>query len=187
MTTQDHGLARRMWHQLEPLHAVFYYAPEVSEEAAALGYDVSTRWPAYFAWRLAPLGAAGTRQAAAACYSFSPRMVAEHVPAAWSVASSAGGCCHSAGGCGRAAGQLRPATAARPVSIVRAAPSSAGGASRTSRSTPTWANSAARAGVIRPRGVTLISSGPSPAGRPARLAASARPATDAAAWAGVSQ
>jgi hypothetical protein len=58
MTTQDHGLARRMWHQLEPLHAVFYYAPEVSEEAAALGYDVSTRWPAYFAWRLAPLGAA---------------------------------------------------------------------------------------------------------------------------------
>jgi len=78
-----------MWHQLEPLHAVFYYAPEVSEEAAALGYDVSTRWPAYFAWRLAPLGAAGTRQAAAACYSFSPRMVAEHVPAAWSVASSA--------------------------------------------------------------------------------------------------
>jgi len=89
MTTQDHGLARRMWHQLEPLHAVFYYAPEVSEEAAALGYDVSTRWPAYFAWRLAPLGAVGARQAAAACYSFSPRMVAEHVPAAWSVASPA--------------------------------------------------------------------------------------------------
>jgi hypothetical protein len=89
MTTQDHGLARRMWHQLEPLHAVFYYAPEVSTEAATLGYDVSTRWPAYFAWRLAPLGAAGARQAAAACYSFSPRMVAEHVPAAWSVASPA--------------------------------------------------------------------------------------------------
>jgi hypothetical protein len=28
MTTEDHGLARRMWHQLEPLHAVFWYAPQ---------------------------------------------------------------------------------------------------------------------------------------------------------------
>ena len=59
MTTEDYGLARRMWHQLEPIHAVFWYAPEVFEEAAGLGYDVATRWPSYFAWRLAPLGAAG--------------------------------------------------------------------------------------------------------------------------------
>jgi hypothetical protein len=87
MTTQDHTVARRMWHQLEPIHAVFYYAPEVFAEAAALGYAVTTRWPSYFAWRLAPLGAAGPQAAAAACYSFSPRMVAEHVPAAWAVAS----------------------------------------------------------------------------------------------------
>src|SRR5260370_38435459 len=87
MTTQDYGLARRMWHQLEPVHAVFWYAPEVSEEAAALGYEVETRWPGYFAWRLAPLGAAGPRLAASACYSFSPDMVAGHVPAAWAVAS----------------------------------------------------------------------------------------------------
>jgi hypothetical protein len=87
MAAEDHGLARRMWHQLEPVHAVFWYAPEVFAEAAALGYDVATRWPSYFAWRLAPLGAAGTQAAASACYSFSPDMVAEHVPAAWSVAS----------------------------------------------------------------------------------------------------
>src|ERR1700736_640819 len=86
-TTQDYGLARRMWHQLEPVHAVFWYAPEVSGQAAALGYEVATRWPSYFAWRLAPLGAAGPRLAASACYSFSPDMVAEHVPAAWAVAS----------------------------------------------------------------------------------------------------
>src|SRR5437660_863878 len=85
-TSEDYGLARRMWHQLEPVHAVFWYAPEVFAEAAALGYDVTTRWPSYFAWRLAPLGAAGARAAASACYSFSPDMVAEHVPAAWSVA-----------------------------------------------------------------------------------------------------
>ena len=55
MTTQDYGLARRMWHQLEPIHAMFWYAPEVFAEAAWLGYDVQTRWPSYFAWRLAPL------------------------------------------------------------------------------------------------------------------------------------
>jgi hypothetical protein len=87
MTKQDYGLARRMWHQLEPVHAVFWYAPEVFEEAAGLGYDVATRWPSYFAWRLAPLGAAGPRLAASACYSFSPDMVAAHVPAAWAVAA----------------------------------------------------------------------------------------------------
>jgi hypothetical protein len=87
MTAEDYGLARRMWHQLEPVHAVFWYAPEVFEEAAGLGYDVQTRWPSYFAWRLAPLGAAGPRLAASACYSFSPDMVAAHVPAAWAVAS----------------------------------------------------------------------------------------------------
>ncbi len=55
----DNGLARRMWHLLEPVHAVFWYAPVVFEQAAALGYDVSVRWPSYFAWRSAPLGAAG--------------------------------------------------------------------------------------------------------------------------------
>jgi hypothetical protein len=87
MTTQDHGLARQMWHQLEPVHAVFWYAPEVFAEAAALGYEVETRWPSYFAWRLAPLGAVGPRLAASACYSFSPGIVAAHVPAAWAVAA----------------------------------------------------------------------------------------------------
>src|SRR6185503_17997686 len=83
MTAEDYGLARRMWHQLEPVHAMLWYAPEVFAEAAALGYEVKTRWPSYFAWRLAPLGAVGPRLAASACYSFSPHMVGAHVPAAW--------------------------------------------------------------------------------------------------------
>ncbi|MET8140934.1 hypothetical protein ABZU32_11555 [Sphaerisporangium sp. NPDC005288] len=87
--TQDPGFARRMWHRLEPVHAPFWYAPEVSAEAAALGYQVDTRWPAYFAWRAAPLGEASAELVAAAFYSFSPRMVAEHVPAAWTVAPAA--------------------------------------------------------------------------------------------------
>jgi hypothetical protein len=83
----DPALTRRMWHQLEPVHAVFYYAPEVFAVAGELGFDVETRWPSYFPWRAAPLGPAGPHLVSSAFYSFSPAMVAEHVPAAWSVAS----------------------------------------------------------------------------------------------------
>ncbi len=84
--TKNPGLARQMWHQLEPVHALFWYSPEVFAEAAALGYDVDTRWPSYFAWRAAPLGTAGVERVSSAFYSFSPRTVAEHIPAAWTVA-----------------------------------------------------------------------------------------------------
>ncbi|WP_433466083.1 SCO6745 family protein [Spirillospora sp. CA-128828] len=84
--TENPGLARQMWHQLEPLHALFWYSPEVFAEAGRLGFAVDTRWPSYFAWRAAPLGAAGKERVSAAFYSFSPRMVAEHIPAAWTVA-----------------------------------------------------------------------------------------------------
>jgi helix-turn-helix protein len=34
----DLQLVRSMWHQLEPVNAVFWYAPEVFEEAAALSF-----------------------------------------------------------------------------------------------------------------------------------------------------
>ncbi|WP_327710747.1 hypothetical protein OG912_21155 [Streptomyces sp. NBC_00464] len=83
------GRVRQMWHLLEPLHAVLYYAPEAFEEAAALGYAVDERWPSYFAWRAAPLGeeGVGAGRVAETFYSFSPAMVDEYVPAVWSVAS----------------------------------------------------------------------------------------------------
>jgi hypothetical protein len=45
----EYGLPRRMWQLLEPIHAVFWYAPEAFEAAGELGYDVRTRWPSYFA------------------------------------------------------------------------------------------------------------------------------------------
>ncbi|MEU8760767.1 hypothetical protein [Streptomyces sp. NPDC048659] len=80
---------RQLWHLLEPLHAVLYYAPEAFDEAAALGYGVDERWPSYFAWRAAPLGPAGSVRVAAAFYSFAPAMVARYVPAAWAVADPA--------------------------------------------------------------------------------------------------
>ncbi|MFJ1735766.1 hypothetical protein [Streptomyces sp. NPDC088254] len=85
--SNDDGRVRQMWHLLEPLHAVLYYAPEVLEEVTALGYDTAERWPSYFALRAAPLGAPGARQVTSVFYSFSPRMVAEHIPAAWDVAA----------------------------------------------------------------------------------------------------
>ncbi|WP_326792414.1 hypothetical protein OHA79_20510 [Streptomyces sp. NBC_00841] len=85
--SEELGRVRQMWHLLEPLHAVLYYAPEVFEEAAALGYRTDERWPSYFAWRAAPLGAAGAARVGDTFYSFSPDKVREHIPAAWSVAS----------------------------------------------------------------------------------------------------
>ncbi|MFB7030696.1 MULTISPECIES: hypothetical protein [unclassified Streptomyces] len=78
-----------MWHLLEPLHALLYYAPEAFDEAAALGYDTTERWPSYFAWRAAPLGAAGPVRVASAFYSFSPATVARYVPASWTTAGPA--------------------------------------------------------------------------------------------------
>ncbi|MEU7900335.1 hypothetical protein AB0B45_46820 [Nonomuraea sp. NPDC049152] len=81
------SLARRMWHQIEPVHAAVYFAPQVFDEAAKLGYDVESRWPSYFAWRTAALGRAGLHQVTAAYYSFSPAMIAEHVPGIWETAT----------------------------------------------------------------------------------------------------
>lgn len=85
----ERAAARRMWHLLEPLHAVVYYAPEAYEEAAALGYGTAERWPAYFAWRAAPLGPAGAAETTAAFHSFSPDVVARHVPESWRIAAPA--------------------------------------------------------------------------------------------------
>lgn len=87
--TTNPALVRQMWQLLEPIHAAVYYAPESLAQAAALGYDLSARWPSYFAWRTAPLGAAGPELIAATYYSFSPAMVREHVRGIWDVASPA--------------------------------------------------------------------------------------------------
>ncbi|MEV0221226.1 hypothetical protein [Streptomyces sp. NPDC050704] len=81
------GRVRQLWHLLEPLHAVLYYAPEVFEEVAALGFGIEERWPSYFPLRAAPLGAVGSERVASAFYSFSPRMVAEHMEPAWGITS----------------------------------------------------------------------------------------------------
>jgi hypothetical protein len=83
----DLGLVRQMWRLMEPVHAILYYAPEVSARVAKLGFDIETRWPSYFPLRAAPLGAVGPELVAATFYSFNPAMVREHIPAAWRIAT----------------------------------------------------------------------------------------------------
>ncbi|NES26812.1 hypothetical protein GCE86_30395 [Micromonospora terminaliae] len=83
------AMVRKLWHLIEPVHALVYYAPELTGEAAALGLPTGERWPGYFALRSSPLGAAGPNLVAATYYSFSPRMVAEYVPAVWATADPA--------------------------------------------------------------------------------------------------
>jgi hypothetical protein len=78
--------ARRLWHLLEPLHALLYFAPEVLEEAGVLGYSAEDRWSSYFPFRAAPLGPVGSRVVASAFYSFQPAMVARYVDDAWKTA-----------------------------------------------------------------------------------------------------
>ncbi|WP_069743108.1 hypothetical protein [Streptomyces sp. EN23] len=84
--TGEPARVRQMWHLMEPLHAVLYYAPAAFEEAAALGYDTDERWPSYFAWRAAPLGAVGADEVVRTFHSFAPGMVEGYVPAGWAVA-----------------------------------------------------------------------------------------------------
>lgn len=85
--TGEPARVRQMWHLLEPLHAVLYYAPEAFEEAAALGYDTEERWASYFAWRAAPLGTVGAEKAVRTFHSFAPAMVERYVPGVWATAA----------------------------------------------------------------------------------------------------
>ncbi|MFJ1861889.1 hypothetical protein ACIOHA_31855 [Streptomyces anulatus] len=85
--TGEPARVRQMWHLLEPLHAVLYYAPEAFDEAATLGYDIEERWASYFAWRVAPLGAVGAEEVVRTFHSFAPVMVERHVPGIWATAA----------------------------------------------------------------------------------------------------
>ncbi|MCX5205174.1 hypothetical protein OG897_27420 [Streptomyces sp. NBC_00237] len=85
--THRPSTARQMWQLLEPVHATVYYAAESFEAAERLGYAVDERWPAYFAYRAAPLGAVGPGLVNALFYSFSPRMVERYAAPAWRIAT----------------------------------------------------------------------------------------------------
>jgi Helix-turn-helix family len=82
-------LARRFFDRFEPVHAVTYFAPEARQAFDALGFKGF--WMGYFAARSAPLGPGPGGPPAnlvtATFYNFTPRRVAQALPAAWDYAS----------------------------------------------------------------------------------------------------
>jgi hypothetical protein len=73
-------LSRQAWRDLEVLHLVGYFAPEVTEAYSGLGLDPRL---AYFPGRAAALGAAGPSLTVATFYVFAPRLVEAALPSAW--------------------------------------------------------------------------------------------------------
>ncbi|MHB1710314.1 MAG: SCO6745 family protein [Acidimicrobiales bacterium] len=83
----DHRLARTIWHHLEMVNAVAYFAPECREGAARLG--LKGFWMGYFACRAAPMGAVGAAVVEATFFNFHPARVRRSIPDAWSLAHPA--------------------------------------------------------------------------------------------------
>jgi len=77
--------ARRMWGRIEAVHTLHYFAPSVLAAHAAIGLE--ERMVAYTASRSAPLGPVGPEPVSALFYGFSPAMIAQALPIAWSIAS----------------------------------------------------------------------------------------------------
>ena len=73
--------ARRLWRLLEAVHAVVYFAPEVTDEVAATG--LRGWWRGYFAGRAAPLGPVGPEVVTATFANFHPDMVGRALPSVW--------------------------------------------------------------------------------------------------------
>jgi hypothetical protein len=78
-------LARALWQQLEPVHAVTYFAPEC--RAAFTDAGLRGFWMGYFAGRAAPMGAVGPGVVAATFFNFHPEMVRRAIPDAWTFAT----------------------------------------------------------------------------------------------------
>lgn len=72
--------SRRAWAGLEALHVVGYFAEETTAQYVALGLDARL---AYFASRVAAMGAVGPRVSEATFYVFAPRLHDAALPATW--------------------------------------------------------------------------------------------------------
>lgn len=77
--------ARILWHLLEPIHAIVYFAPEVPDVFAKRG--LKGFWRTYFAARAAPLGHVGAGAVVATFYGFHPDFVHRAVPSIWQAMS----------------------------------------------------------------------------------------------------
>ena len=83
----DPRQARLLWHLVEPVHAVTYFAPQARAAAEALG--LRGFWAGYVVLRSAPLGVVPPAVVTAAFHGFAPRRVEKVLPAAWDVVAPA--------------------------------------------------------------------------------------------------
>ncbi len=73
---------RRLSRQVEAIHTVAYYCPEIGRltDDGYRGW-----WHAYFAYRAAPMGPVPASVVTATFYNFAPRMVERAVPGVWDI------------------------------------------------------------------------------------------------------
>ena len=77
--------ARKIWSQIESVHAVTYFAPESLDAAKAAG--LRGFWMGYFGFRACSLGPVDAGVVEAAFANFAPAMVRRSIPDAWTYAS----------------------------------------------------------------------------------------------------
>jgi hypothetical protein len=82
---EDPGVASRLQRAMEPYQSMVYMVPEGATEYEAIGLDAGRM--GYFASRSAPMGAVGAATVTAAFYSFSPDLIGQVIPRAWTLAS----------------------------------------------------------------------------------------------------
>ncbi|REE99214.1 SCO6745 family protein [Thermomonospora umbrina] len=83
----EESFARALWHVMEPVHAVTYFADECLEAHRAVG--LRGYWMGYFGARAAPLGPVPAGVVEAVFYNFHPSRVRRAVPDAWGFAAPA--------------------------------------------------------------------------------------------------
>ncbi len=79
------SVARTIWHELEAINAVTYFAPECRTASTDLG--LRGFWMGYFAFRAAPMGAVDAAVVEATFGNFHPDRVRRAIPAAWTYAT----------------------------------------------------------------------------------------------------
>ena len=77
------ALARTIWHRIESLNAVTYFAPECRDAPSRLG--LQGFWMGYFACRAAPMGPVPAAVVEATFFNFHPGRVRRAIPGAWTV------------------------------------------------------------------------------------------------------
>jgi hypothetical protein len=83
--TEEFELAARMQRAMEPYQSMVYMVPEGAVEYEAIGLDPGRM--GYFASRSAPMGTVSAATVAATFYVFSPDLIAQVIPRAWTLAA----------------------------------------------------------------------------------------------------